>query len=133
MPKVFYFAPVGQSHTVLEAAGCDVELGKAEWHEPDRNYEPEMIRMAQGAAALAGTSMRSSPISRGVLQASPDLRVVAKATVGVDDIDVDACTEMGILVTHAPVAPRAEADPKRLFARTWLSNRSTINAGYAGP
>lgn len=47
--------------------------------------------------------MRSSPISRAVIEASPDLRIVAKSTVGVDDIDVDACTENGILVTHAPV------------------------------
>jgi phosphoglycerate dehydrogenase-like enzyme len=59
--------------------------------------------MAKGAAALVGTSMRTSPISRPVLEASPDLRVVAKTTIGVDDIDVDACTELGILVTHAPV------------------------------
>ena len=103
MPKVFMFAPTGNSHEALEASGCEVALGKREWHEPDRSYEGELVAMAKGAAALAGSSMRSSPISRAVLEASPDLRIVAKATVGVDDIDVDACTDMGILVTHAPV------------------------------
>ena len=55
------------------------------------------------AAALAGTSMRNTPISRAILEASPDLRIVAKCTVGVDDIDVDAATELGIAVSHAPV------------------------------
>ena len=60
-------------------------------------------RAAIGAAALAGTSMRNTPISRAILEASPDLRIVAKCTVGVDDIDVDAATELGIAVSHAPV------------------------------
>jgi phosphoglycerate dehydrogenase-like enzyme len=103
MPKVFVFAPVGKSHEVLEANGCEVVVGKGEWHEPGGNHEPEILYMAQGADALAGTSMRTSPITQRVLEASPNLRIVAKATVGVDDIDVDAATEMGILVTHAPV------------------------------
>ena len=36
------------------------------------------------------------------MQASKNLRIVAKFTIGVDDVDVDAATEMGILVTHGP-------------------------------
>jgi phosphoglycerate dehydrogenase-like enzyme len=103
MPKVFMFAPTGNSHEYLEANGCEVALGKDDWHEPGGNHEPEIVGMARGAVAMAGTSMRASPITRNVLEASPELRIVAKATVGVDDIDVDAATEMGILVTHAPV------------------------------
>ena len=103
MPKVFVFAPTGKSHEFLAANGCEVALGKDHWHEPGGNHEPEIVGMAKDAVALAGTSMRASPITRKVLEASSDLRIVAKATVGVDDIDVDAATEMGILVTHAPV------------------------------
>jgi phosphoglycerate dehydrogenase-like enzyme len=103
MPKVFMFAPTGDSYKVLEANGCNVELGKSEWHDPGQSFESDVIAMARGSAAMAGTSMRSTPISRPVLEAAPDLRIVAKSTVGVDDIDVDACTDMGILVTHAPV------------------------------
>src|SRR5581483_9827876 len=103
MPKVFVFAPTGDSHRDLEAKGCQVVLGKPEWHEPGGDYESEIALMAAGAHAMAGTSMRASPITRRVIEAAPDLRIVAKATVGVDDIDVDACTERGILVTHAPV------------------------------
>ncbi len=103
MPKVFVFAPAGKSHEHLEANGCEVQVGKPEWHEPGTDHEPEVARFAQGAHAFAGTSMRSAPISRQVIEAAPDLRIVAKTTVGVDDVDVDACTEKGILVTHAPV------------------------------
>ena len=36
------------------------------------------------------------------MESSPELRVVAKYTIGVDDIDVEAATEMGILVCHGP-------------------------------
>jgi len=103
MPKVFMFAPTGDSHKFLEDNGCEVTLGKAEWHEPGKDHESEIIAMATGAVAMAGTSMRASPITRKIIDASPDLRVISKATVGVDDIDVDYCTDHGILVTHAPV------------------------------
>jgi phosphoglycerate dehydrogenase-like enzyme len=58
--------------------------------------------MATGVSALIGTSIRSSPITRRILKASDHLRIVAKYTIGVDDVDVDAATELGILVTHSP-------------------------------
>jgi len=103
MPKVFMFAPTGNSHEFLEANGCEVALGKDYWHQPGGDHEQEIAEVASTAAALAGTSMRASPITRKVLESSPELRIVSKTTVGVDDIDVDAATEMGILVTHAPV------------------------------
>ena len=46
--------------------------------------------------------MRHTPISRRIMQASQRLRVVAKYTVGVDDIDTEAATDLGIMVCHAP-------------------------------
>ena len=61
-----------------------------------------MCRMAEAAVALKGTSIRSTPISRRVIETSPDLRIVAKYTIGVDDVDVAAATENGVLVTHSP-------------------------------
>ena len=102
---VFIFAPVEEardSHTRLEAEGCELRLGKASWDTPQGNGEPELIRMAQGAHALMGTSIRNVPISRKIMESSPELRVIAKYTIGVDDVDVEAATEMGILVCHGP-------------------------------
>ncbi len=103
--KVFIFAPsdpTGESQRRLEGAGCEVVQGKAGWHDPKGDNEEEMRLLAQGSHALAGTSIRSSPISRRIMEASDRLRIVAKYTIGVDDVDVDAATEMGILVTHGP-------------------------------
>ncbi|MSQ28300.1 MAG: hypothetical protein EXR51_09225 [Dehalococcoidia bacterium] len=103
--KVFIFAAADatdESHRMLEQEGCDLVIGKAGWETPRGDNEEEMRGMARGAHALIGTSIRSSPISRRIMMSSPELRVVSKYTIGVDDIDVDAATELGILVTHAP-------------------------------
>jgi phosphoglycerate dehydrogenase-like enzyme len=103
--KVFIFAPAdgdGETHRQLERAGCDLVLGKASWATPMGNNEAEMAALASGADALMGTSIRSSPISRRVLESSDRLRIVAKYTIGVDDVDVAAATDLGILVTHSP-------------------------------
>ncbi|MCC6472964.1 MAG: hypothetical protein IT514_04385 [Burkholderiales bacterium] len=104
--KVFVFAPVetdARYQAPLEAAGCSLLFGKASWHTPKGNSEAEMCRMAEGSVLLLGTSIRSSPITRRVMEsAGPALRAVCKFTVGVDDVDVDAATEMGIMVIHGP-------------------------------
>ena len=104
-PKIFVFSPnerASECHQKLEDAGCRVVLGSASWHTPHGNNEDEMCRLAEASAALMGSSIRSSPISRRVLESSDALRIVAKYTVGIDDVDVDAATELGIMVTHAP-------------------------------
>ena len=44
----------------------------------------------------------STTVSADVLQAGKRLRVVARAGVGVDNIDVDAATHAGIIVVNAP-------------------------------
>lgn len=105
--KVFAFAPEkpGQftaSEKKLNAAGCTVVQGSAGWHTPQGNSAPEIIAMARGADAMMGTSIRSTPITRAIMEAAPDLRIVAKYTIGYDDVDVAAATELGIIVTHSP-------------------------------
>lgn len=103
--KVFVFAPAdptGESHKMLEAAGCELKMGKANWDTPQGDSEQEMADLGAGSHALVGTSIRSTPITQKIMQRSKDLRIVAKYTIGVDDVDVDAATELGILVTHSP-------------------------------
>ncbi|MCH8055311.1 MAG: 3-phosphoglycerate dehydrogenase [Deltaproteobacteria bacterium] len=103
--KIFIFAPAdteGTTHKKMEERSCELVLGEASWDTPQGNNEAEMARMARGADALIGTSIRSSPISKKIMQSSDKLRIVAKYTIGVDDVDVEAATEMGILVTHCP-------------------------------
>src|SRR4029077_3785990 len=41
-------------------------------------------------------------IDRELLSVSPNLRIVSKYTIGVDDVDLDAASALGVLVTHCP-------------------------------
>jgi len=77
-------------------------FGDRDWQLPRMDHEPAVVEAARDAVALMGTSMRHTPISRRIMQASQRLRVVAKYTVGVDDVDVEAATDLGVMVCHAP-------------------------------
>jgi len=41
-------------------------------------------------------------VTREVIEAAPRLKIIARAGVGVDNIDVDAATEKGVMVINAP-------------------------------
>lgn len=104
-PKILIFAPreePPETLSALEGLGCELVFGNRDWQLPRTTYEDAVVDAARDAVALMGTSMRHTPISRRVMQASQRLRVVAKYTVGVDDIDTDAATDLGIMVCHAP-------------------------------
>jgi glyoxylate reductase len=47
-------------------------------------------------------SMLEDPIDRSLLESAPSLRVVSTMAVGVDNIDIDACRDLGIAVGHTP-------------------------------
>ncbi len=85
----------GDSHRRLEAAGCEVVVAEA-------NADlATLAGLARGADVLLGATFRGV-MDRAFLTISPDLRVVAKYTIGVDDVNLDAATELGVLVTHCP-------------------------------
>ena len=69
---------------------------------PRGNYEDAFAAAARDTVALMGTSIRHTPVSRRIMEGSQRLRIVAKYTVGVDDVDVEAATDLGIMVCHAP-------------------------------
>jgi phosphoglycerate dehydrogenase-like enzyme len=104
-PKVLIFArreEPPESISAIEALGCDIVFGDIAWQLPRGEHEDEVVEAARDAVALMGTSIRHTPISRRIMQASQRLRVVAKYTVGVDDIDTEAATDLGVMVCHAP-------------------------------
>jgi phosphoglycerate dehydrogenase-like enzyme len=80
----------------MTAAGCDVVVATAD------QTSAEIAVAARAADALLGATFRGGVMDRSFLEGIANLRVVAKYTIGVDDVDVDAATEFGILVTHCP-------------------------------
>ena len=60
-----------------------------------------LAALVPGVDVLVGATFRGY-IDRELLAISPRLRLVAKYTIGVDDVDVDAASALGVLVTHSP-------------------------------
>ena len=63
--------------------------------------EKKFAKQFQGAA---GILLRPGYITPTLLEQLPELKIVAVHGAGVDQVDVDACTEHGVLVTNAPGA-----------------------------
>ncbi len=75
----------------------------------DGPSESQLIEAAHDAHALL--SLLSDPVTEHVLDACPNLRIVAQYAVGFDNIDVAAARERSIVVTHTPdVLTDATAD-----------------------
>ena len=104
-PKLLIFSPREEPAEIrrkLENAGLEIAVGDRAWTLPRGEHEDELVAASRDAVALMGTSIRHTPISRRVLEAAQRLRIIAKYTVGVDDVDTEAATDLGILVCHAP-------------------------------
>ncbi len=93
--------------TVLIADGLD-EAGKAilraQAHVEDRTglSSDELLQAVGDCQALIVRSR--SRVTRAIFVAAPGLKVVGRAGVGVDNIDLEAAAEMGVVVVNTPQA-----------------------------
>lgn len=62
----------------------------------------ELLEDMKTADALVVRS--ATKVDRELIEAAPNLKIVARAGTGVDNVDLDAATERGIIVTNAPGA-----------------------------
>ena len=67
---------------------------------PKRLSEAELLPVVADAVALLVRS--ETKVTRKVLEAAPLLRVVGRAGVGVDNVDVEAATQRGVVVMNTP-------------------------------
>ena len=76
--------------------------------EHDRSEDDVITMLAEADAAIV---LLSDPITRRVLAANPNLRIVSNFAVGYNNIDLDAARELGVTVTNTPgVLTEATAD-----------------------
>src|ERR1700722_3557217 len=66
----------------------------------DRLPESELLTIIKDVEAMVVRS--ETKITKAVIDAAPKLRVVGRAGVGVDNVDVDAATQRGIVVMNTP-------------------------------
>ena len=84
-----------QAVALIEAAGARI------------HYMPPYPSAADVGALAARVNpvailSRQGPVTAAVMQAAPNLRLIARHGVGVDDVDVAEAARRGILVTRAP-------------------------------
>ncbi len=116
---------------LLVGAGFDLR-----WVDDDRLAEgsttdEEVIELLQGASAIIA---RATQFPSRVLEGLPDLRVVARAGVGFDRVDVAAATANDVVVTITPNSNYeavAEHALSLIFAlaKSLLSGDKAVRAG----
>jgi D-3-phosphoglycerate dehydrogenase / 2-oxoglutarate reductase len=85
------------AESTVAALGDDIEV---RWVDgPDRE---KLLAAVPEADALLVRS--ATTVDAEVLGAAPKLKIVARAGIGLDNVDVDAATERGVLVVNAPTS-----------------------------
>lgn len=85
------------AQSTIDALGDQVEV---RWVDgPNR---PELIDAVKDADALLVRS--ATTVDREVLEAAPHLKIVGRAGVGLDNVDIAAATERGVMVANAPTS-----------------------------
>lgn len=111
-PVVFIADPIKQVGLDFLAPHCECI---APWlHGDDVGEIP---------ADAEGVMVRTFPMSRERIMAAPNLRVIAKHGVGIDNIDVAAATERGIPVVWTPEANADAVAQHTLALMLGLANR----------
>ncbi|MCZ7393730.1 MAG: C-terminal binding protein [Candidatus Methanoperedens sp.] len=77
---------------VIEGAGHILNILQCKTPE-------EVVRAAHDADAII---CQYAPINKDVLQSMPKCRVVGRYGVGLDNIDIEAATDLGIKIVHTP-------------------------------
>jgi D-3-phosphoglycerate dehydrogenase len=80
---------------ILRSAGAEVVVVAV----ADRPRLPQLVAEADALVVRSATK-----VTRDLLAAAARLRVVGRAGIGVDNVDVPAATERGVLVVNAPTA-----------------------------
>ncbi|MFP5378785.1 MAG: phosphoglycerate dehydrogenase [Vicinamibacteria bacterium] len=108
-----------------------IDLLRAEgWTVDARSGRPADQLKADLSTADAIVVRSATKVTRDLIDAAPNLRAIARAGTGVDNVDVDAATRRGIVVMNAPgansisVAELAMAELLALARRLPAADRS---------
>ena len=104
----------GEQRPLYQAAGMDIVEG------PARSEEDLIALLADADGAQVGILPLTS---RRVLEACPKLKVVSRFGVGVDSIDIDAATELGVLVCNVPGSNTTEVADHAMSLLLLLTRR----------
>ncbi|HEX9501367.1 MAG TPA: hydroxyacid dehydrogenase, partial [Thermoanaerobaculia bacterium] len=95
--RVLVTDTLAESGLAILRAASDVDLD----YRPGLKGEQLLRAVAESDALITRSG---TAVTRELVNAGKRLRIVGRAGVGLDNVDVDACTERGILVINAPTA-----------------------------
>ncbi len=102
--RVFVYDPLDHPVDWLEQLGVEVTLGVPLHSTGQRRQKwdpPALVAAAAGHDALLGAS--GAVLGHEVLEQLPSLRCISKLGIGHEVIDLEAATELGVMVTNTPV------------------------------
>ena len=114
----------------LSPAGIELLQSQKDWNIVVSNPKEYAEHLADAEALVVRSAVQ---VNGGVLAKAPKLRVIGRAGVGVDNVDIDAATAAGVLVMNTPggnaisVAEHAMAvmlDMARYITQASVSTRS---------
>src|SRR5512138_2757775 len=83
----------------VAAAGIELFRSQAGWNVIVSNPKEYAQHLADAEALLVRSAVQ---VTKSVLEKAPRLRVIGRAGVGVDNVDLDAATAAGVLVMNTP-------------------------------
>jgi len=105
LPKVWWIEPLDitwqKGRGMLEEAGCEVMLGRFHSEALKPYSEKEILDLSENVNAIL--LIAREKITAKIIKGLPKLSVIVKGGVGVDNIDVEAATEAGVLIANTPV------------------------------
>jgi len=95
-PKVYSTHQLFEPARNILDANCDMQY----WTDSDRPSRDEVLRRVRDKDGLI--CLLTEKVNEEFLRAAPKLRIASNVAVGYDNIDVDACTKRGVVVTNTP-------------------------------
>src|SRR6185295_5342990 len=83
----------------VSPAGIELLKSQSDWNVIVSNPKEYASHLAEADALVVRSAVQ---VTKEVLEKSPKLRVIGRAGVGVDNVDLDAATAAGVLVMNTP-------------------------------
>jgi D-3-phosphoglycerate dehydrogenase len=101
--KVCFTGPmrITVAEDALRNAGCELVMGKPQDDFRDFRYERKDLIKLIGDCPIVYPSGRDM-ISAEILDSCHDLQAVVKSSIGIETVDVEAATDLGIICCNSP-------------------------------
>jgi len=101
--KICFTGPmrITVAEDILRNAACELVMGKPQDEFRTFRYERKELVNLIGDCSIVYPSGRDI-VGADILDSCPDLQAVVKSSIGIETVDVDAATDLGILCCNSP-------------------------------